>query len=125
MNRGHSAQDIGQHWEQQAAAFLVRRGLKLITRGYRCRLGELDVVASDGASLVIVEVRARRRDDHGSALESVSPTKQRKIIHATRHFLMCNPDWSTQAIRFDVVAFDEIESDAPKTTWVKNAFLAT
>jgi putative endonuclease len=124
MSDGRDAQRIGQIWESRAAAYLAEQGLTIIARGYRCRLGELDIVGSDDRGLVIVEVRARRSDGHGSALESVNPAKRRKIIRATRHFLMCNPAWNTRPIRFDIVAFDAIDRALPKTTWVKNAFAA-
>jgi putative endonuclease len=112
----------GLGWESKAAAYLTERGLKILERGYRCRLGELDIVGSDDGTLVIVEVKARRRTSKGTALETVGSAKQQKIVCATRHFLMRNPHWFSRPIRFDVVAIDEIDTDEPKLNWVKNAF---
>jgi putative endonuclease len=124
VNRGREAQRRGREAEQRAAEFLAARGIEILTCGYRCRLGELDLVASDGERLIVVEVRARAKSGFGSAIESIGPRKQRRIVLATRHFLMRNPVWNSQPIRFDVIAFDAIESSAPKITWLKNAFPA-
>jgi putative endonuclease len=121
VNRGREAQRRGREAEQRAAEFLAARGIEILTCGYRCRLGELDIVGSDGDTLVIVEVRARQRADHGSALESIGPAKRRRIVRATRHFLMRHPAWHSRPIRFDVVA---IEGPATEATphWLRNAF---
>ena len=112
----------GRDWEGRAAAYLSARGLDILARAYRCRLGELDLVCRDGDSLVIVEVRARRSSSHGSAAETVAAAKQRRILKATRHFLMRHPDWIEAPIRFDVVAIDRIDSHEPLIQWIRNAF---
>ena len=106
----------GKNAEDQAHDFLFKHGLKLACRNYRCKQGELDLVMHDQQSLVIVEVRYRKSDTYGSALESVTASKQARIIAATQHYL------STQKLdcplRFDVVA---ISGDGD-ILWVKNAF---
>ena len=61
----------GRLWESRAATYLEDHGLAILARGYRCRLGELDLVCRDGGHLVIVEVRARSRGALCSALDSV------------------------------------------------------
>ncbi|HUF74290.1 MAG TPA: YraN family protein [Gammaproteobacteria bacterium] len=120
MSPGVDALTLGQAWEARAARFLAARGIRIIERGYRCRLGEIDLVGVDGNVLVIIEVRARGRG--GTAIETVSFRKQRRIINATRHFLMRNPKWFSRRIRFDVVAIDRIDSGKPEIQWVRNAF---
>lgn len=115
----------GRHWEAVAADYLEDRGLTVLARGYRCRLGELDLVCRDGATLVIVEVRARATSSFGSALETIGPHKRARIVQATRHFLMRRTQWSDASIRFDVVAFDAIETAEPAVQWVRNAFDAS
>jgi putative endonuclease len=122
MSEGRGRQCLGRLWEARAAEFLERHGIAIIARGYRCRLGELDLVGRDRGGLVIVEVRARRRESKGSALETVGRPKQQRIIRATRHFLMRHPAWHAKPIRFDVVAIDGIDTDAPEIRWVRNAF---
>lgn len=125
MSPGRVSQDRGHCWETRAAEFLSTQGLCILTRGYRCRLGELDIIASDGASLVIVEVRARSRTHKGSAIATIGPRKRRRIVNATRHYLMKHPAWFSKPIRFDVVAIDEIETSEPVLNWIPNAFDAT
>jgi putative endonuclease len=112
----------GRLWESRAATYLERHGLAILARGYRCRLGELDLVCRDDRHLVIVEVRARSRAALCSAIESIDAHKRRRIVQATRHLLMRHAAWQAAAIRFDVVAFDAIDTAEPQIQWIKNAF---
>ena len=114
--------DLGRAWESRAAAYLNEHGMQMLAQGYRCRLGEIDLIGDDGRDLVFVEVRARRQDSMGSALETVGPGKQRRIVRATRHYLMRHPASQERHIRFDVVAFDAIDTPEPRITWIRNAF---
>jgi putative endonuclease len=118
-------QGSGRAWENAAAGFLASRGLTIVARGYRCRLGEIDIVCLDDATIVVVEVRARAKTAHGSAAETVDYRKRQKIINATRHFLMRNPCWFNHPLRFDVVAVDAIDTDEPQLQWLKGAFDAS
>jgi putative endonuclease len=125
MSPGADAQIRGRFWESRAAAWLDAHGVRTIAQGYRCRLGEIDLIGDDGQDLVFVEVRARKHDSLGTALESVGTTKQRRIVRATRHYLMRHPHAQARRIRFDVVAFDGIDMAVPKVTWIRNAFDAS
>jgi putative endonuclease len=122
MSRGRAPRKLGDTWESRAAEYLRGQGIRILAQGYCCRLGELDIVGSDGTGLVVVEVRARGSRSLGTALESISSHKRRRIVRATRHFLMRRPEWASRPIRFDVVAFDGIDSATPELNWVKNAF---
>lgn len=102
--------------EQRACHYLIAQGLSEIARNYRCRYGELDLIMREQHTLVIVEVRYRQADTHGSALESVTAAKQSRIINSTHHYLAKFPH--TGPIRFDVVAI----SGDQQVLWVKNAF---
>jgi putative endonuclease len=62
----------GENAEEQAHQFLIEKGLKPICRNYRCKLGELDIIMSDQQSLVIIEVKYRKTDQFGSALENIA-----------------------------------------------------
>jgi putative endonuclease len=115
----------GRLWESRAAAHLEQHGLTILARGYRCRLGELDLVCRDERHLVIVEVRARSRNAYCSAVDSIGVHKRRRIVQATRHLLMCHAEWQAAPIRFDVVAFDAIDAPDPQLRWIKNAFDAS
>lgn len=112
----------GRRWEDAAGTFLEDNGLTIVARGYRCRLGEIDLVCRDGAALVIVEVRARATTGFGTAVETITMTKRRRIVQATRHLLMRRPEWQALPIRFDVVAFDNIDTAEPRVSWIRAAF---
>ncbi len=107
--RGHSA-------EEQAHQFLINKGLQPVCRNYRCKQGELDLIMIDQQTLVIVEVRFRKSDQYGSAAESVTRTKQSRIIKATLYYLAQQP--SNLAVRFDVIAI----SGNGNINWIPNAF---
>ena len=115
----------GRHWEAVAADHLEDHGLVVLARGHRCRLGEIDLVCRDGPLLVMVEVRARAAGAVCGAVASIDAHKRSRIVRATRHFLMRHPHWRSAAIRFDVVAFDAIDTPDAKLTWIRNAFDAS
>ncbi len=106
----------GEHAEQQALDFLLKQGLKLIEKNYRCKTGELDLVMADQDTLTIIEVRFRQSDKFGGALESITAKKQSRIIAATEHYIMTKS--LNSAVRFDVIAI----CGDQKINWIKNAF---
>jgi putative endonuclease len=106
--------------EDLAADFLRRRGLTILQRNYRCRFGEIDLVARDAATLVFVEVRLRRSSDYGGAGESVTASKQAKLIRAARHYLSASA--RVPECRFDVLLLREL--DERSVDWIKAAFEA-
>lgn len=106
----------GEQAEQRALAHLQAQGLRWVASNFRCRFGELDLLMQDQQTLVVVEVRYRKSDHYGTALESVTATKQARIIAATQVYLAANR--VTSAVRFDVVAL----SGDGRLQWVKNAF---
>lgn len=108
---------IGGRKEDLALRYLQRRGLHLVVRNYRCRQGEIDLVMRDNDCLTFVEVRYRKGESFGSPAESVTRTKQRRIILAARHYLQRYP--SALDCRFDVLALTGKE----QIEWLKNAFM--
>ncbi len=106
----------GESAEQQACQFLLKKGLKLVARNFRCKQGELDLIMTDEQTLVIIEVRFRQTDKYGSAAESVTRAKQSRIIAATQVYLSSQK--INKSIRFDVVAL----SGNGNLDWIKNAF---
>lgn len=117
---GNDARRRGEAAEQEACRYLLTHGLQLITRNFRCRRGEIDLVMQDRGCLVFVEVRFRRSPGYGGALESVTPDKQRRIITAASHFLQTRRKWSGHACRFDVVGITGPEP--AEVHWIKDAF---
>jgi putative endonuclease len=119
-------QALGHAAESLALQLLQDAGLTLLTRNYRCRAGEIDLVMLDAVAgvLVLVEVRSRSRADFGSAAATVGAAKQRRISMAARHLLMLRRDLRRLRVRFDVVAIDPpaAPSAAPQVTWIRHAF---
>jgi putative endonuclease len=119
-------QALGRAAESLALALLQDSGLALLTRNYRCRAGEIDLVMldADAGVLVLVEVRSRSRGDFGSAAATIGAAKQRRFSLAARHLLMLHHDLRRLRVRFDVVAIDPpaLPGAAPAMTWVRNAF---
>lgn len=117
--RRTAAQRRGDHSEQLALQFLQRQGLRLITRNYRCKCGELDLVMQDQDTLVFVEVRYRKRQDYGSAAESVNRQKQGRLIRSAQYYLQ-----TLQRIppcRFDVLCISAGDSKS-NIEHIRNAF---
>lgn len=119
----HYSQDTGKLGEDIATTQLWQQGYAILARRYRTRFGEIDIVAQDGATLVFVEVKARRSDRYGSAAESVTPWKQRRLAAMALDY-MGRVNHLDDPCRFDVVAIDGIGSDGVSIRHIKNAFLA-
>ena len=116
--KARAAALLGAGSEARAEAYLLKQGLVLVARNWRCIYGELDVVMGDGETLVIVEVRARKSGGHGGALGSITASKRGRLMRAAQAFQQVNPQWQEAPIRFDVVSF---EADG-RGRWLKNAF---
>ncbi|KPL81446.1 YraN family protein [Herpetosiphon geysericola] len=78
---------LGQWGEHYAAAYLQQLGYQLITSGWRCRWGEIDLIAYDQTTLVIIEVRTRRGAAHGSAAESLTLKKRQRLAQLMQAYL--------------------------------------
>lgn len=102
----------GDDFEARSAALLERHGLRIIARQYRCRVGEIDLVATDEHCLLFVEVRARRKRSHGGAAASVDRRKQCKLARCAAFFLSQHPQWGHLPCRFDVVAWESADASA-------------
>lgn len=100
--------EIGALGEQLAVAYLHRRGLLILDRNWRCRYGELDVIAehvdpeTGGRTLVFVEVKTRTGDGFGGLAEAVTPVKARRLRRLAGLWLR-EHDGSWSAVRIDVI----------------------
>jgi putative endonuclease len=112
---------IGIWGEELALSHLIGRGLQLVLRNYRCKLGEIDLIMMDAGTLVLVEVRYRASNDYGGAAASITWEKQRKLVKAAEHLLMKRADLRRYPARFDVVAITTDSGDT-KIDWIKSAF---
>jgi putative endonuclease len=114
---GRSAEDI-------AAEHLRRQGLEVLTRNYRRRNGEIDIVARVGDVLAIVEVRTRSSERFGGAAASIDGWKRHKIIRATEQLLQQQKPLAQLRVRFDVVVVHNADSAQPRVEWIQHAFEA-
>ena len=107
----------GAYYENLVAEYLKTQGYEILEKNYRCRIGEIDLIAKEGETLVFVEVKYRRNDKMGDPKEAVDQKKQKKISMTASYYLMRECGRMDIPCRFDVSAVlgDQIEV-------VKNAF---
>jgi len=113
-------QKFGEKSENLAAWYLKQNGYKIIEQNYRNRMGEIDIIAQDGKTIVFVEVKSRRSVRYGSPKFAVTPKKQRTISRVALYYLKTTNQTGAKA-RFDVVAIIS-NRDEPQIEMVKNAF---
>jgi len=107
----------GARAEDLCAQLLRRAGLRILARNWRCRHGEIDLVAEDGGTLVFAEVRLRRSERYGGAAESVTGAKRRRLLAAARLYLAGRKEVNC---RFDVLLLDGAQE--PAIQWIRDAF---
>ena len=110
--------DEGARAESLAADFLAARGLAIVGRNFRTRMGEIDVIARDRETIVFVEVRKRRSDAYGSAAASITGAKRARLIVAAQAYLAILR--REPPCRFDAVLIDG--SDPPRIEWHRDVF---
>lgn len=113
----------GAKSEAEAAAYLNKQGLVILARNWRCRTGELDIVAEDSGMLVFIEVRSRSmKETFGTPLESVNARKQRQIQETAQVYLHRYQMYDRQ-VRFDVIAIRvDREGNVVSLEHIRNAF---
>lgn len=111
------ARNLGEQAEQRACVFLQKQKLVLLERNYQCLFGEIDLIMRDGNTVVFVEVRRRSHLQYANPIESVTVTKQKKIIKSATHYLQKRRWFDKVHCRFDIVGIthDQLE-------WIKDAF---
>ena len=113
--------DLGAHGERIAAAYLTDSGLRVLDRNWRCRDGELDIVARDGDALVFCEVKTRRAVGFGHPVEAVGHVKQRRLRVLAQRWLAAHDEHAPE-LRFDVVGV-LVQPDRPAlVTHLRAAF---
>lgn len=108
----------GDAAEDRALAAARERGLTCLARNFTCRQGELDLVLREDDELIVAEVRYRARSDYGNPAASVNYRKRRRIIAATRYFLLTHPEHADRAVRFDVIGI----GPGDRLEWIEAAF---
>ena len=113
-------QQVGKDGESLACDALERLGYTIVSRRYRSRFGEIDIVATVGETVVFVEVKTKTNGDFGDPVEEVTPQKQQQLVSMGEEYASycCPPD---TPCRFDVVAID-LGVDPPRITVYEDAF---
>ena len=123
----------GKNAEKIAFKYLAQQGLKLVEKNYSCRYGEIDLIMRDKQSLVFIEVRYRQSTDFGLPEETVTVSKQSKIIKSAQSFLLEKKYFELYPVRFDIVAITGKVSNYKvycgtipehKINWITDAFYA-
>ena len=116
-----STSELGVHGERIAAAYLTSAGLRLLDRNWRCREGELDIVARERDALVFCEVKTRRGVGFGHPVEAVTSAKQRKLRTLAQRWLAAHDEHAPE-LRFDVVGVLVRRSGPALVTHLRAAF---
>jgi len=116
-----SAIITGQLAENLSGQFLQQQGASILERNYRCNVGELDIIAKHNDSIVFVEVRFRKNIAFGNPLETITLSKQKKLIKAASYYLQRNKNFAKKPCRFDVIAVT-IQQNEYQFEWIQHAF---
>lgn len=108
----------GKLGEDLAAKFLEKSGYKIIERNFHSRVGEIDIIAQDGGTLVFVEVKTRWSKKFGLPVEAVTPFKLNSIVKTLNYYKLLHPELP-ESLRIDVVSVD-LEDKTPKIELIKN-----
>ena len=123
MSGGKEAQLLGKWGERLVSEHLRNQGWCILETNYRCRVGELDIVARKDGFLAFVEVKLRKSSEYGLPREAVNAGKQQKLRMAAQLYLQENP--TKLQPRFDVAevyAAEGIRTKNPRITYIENAF---
>jgi len=106
----------GARAEDLCAALLRAAGMRLLERNWRCRHGEIDLIAEEDGTVVFAEVRSRSSDGFGGAAESITSAKRSRLLAAARLYLSSRPNANC---RFDVFL---VEGEPRQVRWIRDAF---
>lgn len=113
----------GALYEEIALRHAQGQGLGLIARNFNCRFGELDLILCEGNIVVFLEVRYRKSQQYGGAMQSIGMQKRERLLKAASLFLQARPELARHACRFDVMAIAGTPQQ-PEINWQRNAFEA-
>ena len=109
--------ETGSRYEQLAAAYLQKRGYRILEANYRCPRGEVDLIGKKDGVLVFFEVKYRKNSRWGSPLEAVDERKRKRLYRTAEHYIAVHEEAGNAACRFDVIGILETE-----VIHIENAF---
>lgn len=114
-------QILGEKGEKQAARYLKKKGYKIITANYRCKYGEIDLIARDADMLIFIEVKTRTSTDFGDPASAVDYRKQQQISKVAHHYLITHHNDDVDA-RFDVISILSPRGQKTEIEHITDAF---
>lgn len=111
----------GRDAEQLAEQYLLSKGFSIVARNFKCRQGEIDLIATNGQILHFIEVKGRWTDKMGRPLDQINRHKMKRIARAAQMYLYKNSKFMRFRLFFSVLGVDG-KDDPPRISWVPNAF---
>ncbi len=115
-----SRQALGARGEEYVAGYIQRQRMAVLERNYRCRLGEIDIIAKDGDTVAFIEVKTRSGSRFGSPAEAVTEAKKQKLLKAAYDYI-ASRDVGDVGLRFDVAEVF-VQDNGFSINYIKNAF---
>jgi len=112
--------DIGKRGETLAISFLKKNGYRIIESNFRCRYGEIDIVAQDGKTVAFIEVKTKTSNRFGSPTQAIDSRKQRQVSKTALAYIS-QKRLTNYSARFDVVGIN-IKGSNSEIELIKNAF---
>ena len=113
----------GNRAEDIATEYLKQQNIKIITRNFHSRFGEIDIIGLDKETLSFIEVRYRKNETYLAAVETIDRHKCKKIVITSQVYLNKRKKYQSYNCRYDVITITG-EFDAPIIEWIKDAFQA-
>ncbi len=113
----YNKRTIGTKYEETAIKHLKSNGYEIITKNFRCKIGEIDIIAKEGKYLVFIEVKYRTSTKNGYPQEAINTYKMGKIINTAKYYMLINNISFETPCRFDLVAILDTEINV-----IKDAF---
>lgn len=114
-------QILGEQGERQAARYLKKKGYKVVTANYRCKYGEIDLIARDADILIFIEVKTRTSTDFGVPGAAVDYRKQQQISKVAHHYLITHHNDDVD-VRFDVISILSPRGQKTEIEHISDAF---
>lgn len=108
---------VGTEYEVKASGYLVKNGYQILERNFRCKIGEIDLIARNEGYLCFIEVKYRSSSSKGFPSEAITPTKMRRITRTAQYYMLLHKLPENTPCRFDAVVILENE-----LSLIKNAF---
>lgn len=112
---------LGERGEMIAHDYLAKAGFRILEKNYRCKIGEMDVIAKKNSRIVFVEIKTRSQEKFGRPEESVHPQKQKKLLQVASWYLKERKK-AEAAVSFAVLSIQLKESGEPEIRLIEDAF---